>query len=89
MESGRQPEISIVLCAEKFKKETEKYVIETPLMKNRNEQGKRIRRAVIGMMIAVAACGIPLNSCNTMEGVGEDVQGAGRAIESTARDASY
>ena len=32
------------------------------------------------------AAGLGLAACNTMEGVGEDVQSGGRAIEKTAED---
>lgn len=35
----------------------------------------------------LAAAGFGLTGCNTIEGVGEDVEAAGDAISDTARDA--
>jgi len=46
---------------------------------------KNLKAAVV---IALALAGtLALGACNTMEGVGQDVQSGGSALEDTARDA--
>jgi len=39
------------------------------------------------MILAVVAASLLAAACNTVEGVGEDVQAAGAAVEDTANDA--
>lgn len=43
---------------------------------------KQVRRW--GVLAMVAAMGALLAACNTVEGVGKDVKGAGQAIENAA-----
>jgi predicted small secreted protein len=53
------------------------------------ENTKKNRNLVLKIVTisCLAAAGFGLNGCNTIEGVGEDVEAAGDAISDTARDA--
>lgn len=53
-------------------------------MKTQRRFGKWIRLAIGTGTIASLA--FVLSACNTVEGVGKDVKGAGKAIESTANE---
>jgi predicted small secreted protein len=44
-------------------------------------------RKIIGL--AAAAAAFVLAACNTVEGVGKDVQAAGKAVSTTAQDAKH
>lgn len=57
-------------------------------MKEKTESGRTRCWGLTGVAIALATACLALASCNTMQGVGSDVQEAGQAIESTARDAA-
>lgn len=39
-------------------------------------------------LLALMAAGLTVAACNTVEGVGEDMQAAGDAVEDTAQDAA-
>jgi entericidin B len=41
----------------------------------------------LSMPMALLVLSISLTACNTLEGVGEDVQAGGQAVEKTAEDA--
>ena len=41
------------------------------------------------IMLAAAAAAILVTGCNTVAGVGRDVQAAGKAVSSTAEDAKH
>lgn len=41
------------------------------------------------IMLAAAAAAILVAGCNTVAGVGRDVQAAGKAVSSTAEDAKH
>lgn len=46
-------------------------------------------RKIMSPFIALALFGaVSLAACNTVEGVGEDVQAAGQAVEQTAQEAN-
>ncbi len=38
----------------------------------------------LGRVVFLALVAVPLLGCNTMEGLGKDIQAAGRVIENTA-----
>lgn len=41
------------------------------------------------IVLAAAAAALLVSACNTIEGVGRDVQAAGKAVSSTAEDAKH
>lgn len=41
------------------------------------------------VILAAAAAALLTSACNTLEGMGRDVQAAGRAVSDTARDAKH
>jgi predicted small secreted protein len=41
------------------------------------------------IVLAAAAAAIAVAACNTVEGVGKDVQAAGKAVTTTAQDARH
>lgn len=41
------------------------------------------------IVLAAAAAALALTACNTVEGVGKDVQAAGKAVTTTAQDAKH
>jgi len=43
-----------------------------------------LKRAVVWWWLVLCLSGVALTGCNTVEGAGEDIQGAGRAIERAA-----
>ena len=46
--------------------------------------GQCFRR--ISLIAILLSGGLTVTACNTVEGAGEDIQGAGHAIEDTAQD---
>ena len=40
----------------------------------------------ISLIAVLLSSGLAITGCNTVEGAGEDLQGAGHAIEDTAQD---
>lgn len=44
-------------------------------------------RTVLALALTLAA--LAVSACNTLEGVGRDVEAAGRAVSDTARDAKH
>lgn len=46
--------------------------------------GQRFRR--ISLIAILLSSGLTITACNTFEGAGQDIQGAGHAIEDTAQD---
>lgn len=46
----------------------------------------RLRTLLLALMLGVA--GVSLGACNTMEGMGEDMQSAGGALEEEANEAN-
>ncbi len=55
-------------------------------MMSKNELISRSRTLVIALGLAVF--GVSLQACNTTEGVGEDIEAAGDAIDDAAEDAN-
>ena len=43
-------------------------------------------RAALLMLLLAGALGVGLGGCNTMEGLGEDVEAAGETVSGTADD---
>jgi predicted small secreted protein len=51
------------------------------------KEGPSLMRKVI--VLAAAAAALMVSACNTVAGVGRDVQAAGRAVTGTANDAKH
>lgn len=45
---------------------------------------KALRKVVVWSWLLLCLSGLVLTGCHTVEGAGEDIQGAGRAIENAA-----
>lgn len=45
-----------------------------------------MKRVIIAMMLALLAAPL-LTGCNTVEGAGRDIEGAGEAVQDAAQDA--
>ncbi len=55
---------------------------------NREDSTKTIDKKGLGVAGLILAATLSLAACNTIEGVGEDTQSAGEALEEAAKDAS-
>lgn len=55
---------------------------------NREDNTKTIDKKGLGVAGLILAATLSLAACNTIEGVGEDTQSAGEALEEAAKDAS-
>lgn len=42
--------------------------------------------SIISMMVFLSASSVALTGCNTVEGVGKDIQNAGKAIEGAGKN---
>jgi predicted small secreted protein len=47
-----------------------------------------LRLRTLVLVVVLGASGLALAACHTMEGVGEDMQSAGRNLEKEAQDAN-
>lgn len=60
-------------------------------MRSRNDKLARTpkaRRWSKALMVATTGAVLALGACNTMEGVGQDMQAAGQGLENEAEDAN-
>lgn len=58
-------------------------------MRTRNDEPDHPpRRWTRALMAAAAGAVLALGACNTMEGVGQDMQAAGQGLENEAEDAN-
>lgn len=54
-----------------------------------SQQNLILRNALrVAAVASIAICGLSLTACNTVEGVGDDIEAVGDGLSDTARDAN-